>query len=1709
MLAAMQRSAGNAAVARLLRAVAPPGADVAAGATDMAGASGLLVEDDADPSDRQLRRGEFLDRVLISVCAVAERELPDLYRAAGCPWIEHWVSYYRTRPASEVAAAVVRYAPAAASAARAAEWVDHICARVESGIRAWRATGELPEVPVGSPGVPPGEPQPGATAAGTVARSATPGPLGLGAGQPLDSTVRARMEPLLGSDLGGVRVHRDAPVVRAERAQALAIGRHVAFAPGRYEPGTPIGDALIAHELAHVIQQTGAGAPGEAALEQDATRSAGFAAAALWTDVPQIARLARARAAPALRSGLALQRCGDDPPADPRIWVPTSTRAAGGGAGAAPTVNTSGGRADVRFDGDGDQVHELAAEIATTATWPDGAASDVHLDLRQLSSGTGRAADFQLPATTDGGGRAAVSVRDVTDGRHPTEIGLVAEPGSQKLLIHPPRRGPAAITHDVELTGEPALSSGNQLRSLTFPPETTPGRAVFSPDDPNRPADAPPGPTAPRDVGGIWTYDVTVGSYGDFFRITVRKPDPTVAAAALGVSVLSDGQPVAGYQADLRVTGALRVALVQADPAALALDLDGDGQTDVSLFDRLSQAPSGGSMERDRDHRITVSGPAAQREQTFSFPVRDGQIAAGSRPGDPANEQAASQARAVSGLESQAAIADVDAELAQIDQFLISMRQLARDENLISPGLFSAWEQLSRDFIVIGALGARGEIGSEQRREIMTHAGEFHARLATETESAVRWEGSADMDDLGERGHNPYTGGTLIRGGGMTIHEAPTLWLMAIRDGNWAEAIGQYSRFVRGMDRWIAKRNRDRHGSYVDARRPETARASAIEQLTGMRPNLAGIQGRNRTRVSAVLHTSEGYEDTGRIAEVPLSMYYWRDGANWALQDFSRVDETPVWHIPAEEGQNEPPRELFVRLNDNDHFPRGTVHYRLPSGTGAQVPTTGPSALRQFLTYGSMVAAGVGLAMLAGPAGVAVVGGYILAASSLVGAGLAVHDLIDRYRHDNLTAGSIVINLTDIVSAATGLGALRAGRILVGARIAAAAGEAQPMRWGIRWADRWFLRLERANQVTDMITLAVMASQLEASFQQLQQMPAGPEKDRALRSFFLQAALTGGIGALQIRGLVPDIRPGRHVRVEMVNGIEYAVPEGASAQGRAINESRSRLDDGPPSEAGARRADHLRGIQGAIGGEGGRALAEIEELALAGARGDVTVGGDGGLLRGGRASGTLDELVQRLLRANSEAAAHGVETQYSLQLGAPGADGRRPVTIVDEPRGKSDPAVVMAQYLGGTTGRRTDVGEMVEALRAADPASSVEVLPDGKLRLNDEIGIEAARLAEMRAADADNLRKLLVGTRLLHAEGGVLDDLRRSGAGAQAAGWLEGFASSGNFRLRFDYHQDLGTERALTGFGLEGDDLAKMTKLMTEAKPHERTRMYDLYNEDRGESNMPNRRLYARTALARDPGDVLEFVNRYQFAQADMARRIAEVGRMRAERLRRAQAANETVPVSPRRGGGTRPFGLNDAEADVIASEARRLGLTTTPRNINELVRAEFESPIGRAESATREQAAIEEASSRVGPTMLDAGAAAAATPASLEARLRDAARNQQRIQFGEATGGAYHVLKHHKALPPDEAYDAANPRTGIEGQHDAMLESARLTIEHGRVVRTEALQEQIGWKLHFERTTEYPREGPDRTTYRLRAIVLVKFDGSAQLLTYGGTGGR
>jgi hypothetical protein len=92
-------------------------------------------------------------------------------------------------------------------------------------------------------------------------------------GQPMGAQVRRHFEQRMGQDFSHVRVHTDAQAAesaQAVSARAYTVGPHVVFGPGRYEPTSPSGQKLLAHELTHVVQQRNVPASKASVLQRDA-----------------------------------------------------------------------------------------------------------------------------------------------------------------------------------------------------------------------------------------------------------------------------------------------------------------------------------------------------------------------------------------------------------------------------------------------------------------------------------------------------------------------------------------------------------------------------------------------------------------------------------------------------------------------------------------------------------------------------------------------------------------------------------------------------------------------------------------------------------------------------------------------------------------------------------------------------------------------------------------------------------------------------------------------------------------------------------------------------------------------------------------------------------------------------------------------------------------------------------------------------------------------------------------------------------------------------------------------------------------------------------------------------------------------------------------------------------------------------------------------
>jgi hypothetical protein len=285
-----------------------------------AGAGGLIVEDSVtDPAPDQMRKSDFLTQLRPAVVSAATDGSDD--PAGANAQIEDRLNYYSDQDATALESDIRQYAQEAANAGTAMDYIPVVAEAVRDAI----SSGNTPSPPADAAG-----PRLSGSDFGLVGfKRNEPGPAPgspraiqrrLGRGAPLEGGLRTRMESAFGYDFSRVRVHNDhgaAKVSSSLKARAFTVGEHVAFGSNEYRPGTLTGDALIAHELAHVVQQDG-GAPaaqtqsmnaGQDALEEEADMSAIRAIASMWGSAKALLGNLAQNATPALKSGLGLSRC--------------------------------------------------------------------------------------------------------------------------------------------------------------------------------------------------------------------------------------------------------------------------------------------------------------------------------------------------------------------------------------------------------------------------------------------------------------------------------------------------------------------------------------------------------------------------------------------------------------------------------------------------------------------------------------------------------------------------------------------------------------------------------------------------------------------------------------------------------------------------------------------------------------------------------------------------------------------------------------------------------------------------------------------------------------------------------------------------------------------------------------------------------------------------------------------------------------------------------------------------------------------------------------------------------------------------------------------------------------------------------------------------------------------------------------------------------
>jgi hypothetical protein len=279
------------------------------------------------------------------------------------------------------------------------------------------------------------------------------------------------------------------------------------------------------------------------------------------------------------------------------------------------------GVVEIPIDGAGDQQKELLLRFKITAT--EHHSSLVSVEIIQVSSNASQHEDFEvLTPWGQADGDLFPMLSAVSDGKVPTAISLVrsalnaAGDPSRMLLIYPPELTENGrdyrIAYQAEAAGKSAV--------IHLPKEAAAGKKMVS-------AGAVSTVEGMGVVDDFPVVDLTMGAAGDTFRAAVQPIAPD--KARFSIAAVQGNAAEVGHGVEIALNGPLSLHVVQSGPTSVGLDLNGDGQPDIQIFDELdTHTGPFGVQDSDvsRYHKVRVTGPAVGTDVLVPFQVQQGQL---------------------------------------------------------------------------------------------------------------------------------------------------------------------------------------------------------------------------------------------------------------------------------------------------------------------------------------------------------------------------------------------------------------------------------------------------------------------------------------------------------------------------------------------------------------------------------------------------------------------------------------------------------------------------------------------------------------------------------------------------------------------------------------------------------------------------------------------------------------------------------------------------------------------------------------------------------------------------------------------------------------------------------------------------------------------------------------------------------------------------
>jgi len=317
----------------------------------------------------------------------------------------------------------------------------------------------------------------------------------------LPASLKERMERAFGRRFDDVEIHPNSTEVQAGQS-ALTRERHIHLEPGAVDLTSPRGEQIIAHELAHVAQQSSTGAGGERVgtrkqLELEAQRAA---AVAVQGGMARVALRAQPMAAYGFSEGDA-EPAGDqaDEAHEPHDTHDDAAHADAHELEAKPH--------DIDPHAGSEAKHEEGADHGGTVA-EDSHAGDAGLSGDDLVLGVVPAEDGAPGATSGGGGPAAKPQKQAPNvAAAKPEVGL-----GQLQGVRPDKLAP--VLGQVHTAAGADVAKARAAQQAKPPKQMTSGASATAPG------------AKPKDAGGSGAKPNEAGAPGGTVAAGAKKADP-------------------------------------------------------------------------------------------------------------------------------------------------------------------------------------------------------------------------------------------------------------------------------------------------------------------------------------------------------------------------------------------------------------------------------------------------------------------------------------------------------------------------------------------------------------------------------------------------------------------------------------------------------------------------------------------------------------------------------------------------------------------------------------------------------------------------------------------------------------------------------------------------------------------------------------------------------------------------------------------------------------------------------------------------------------------------------------------------------------------------------------------------------------------------------------------------------------------------------